>query len=394
MTIYKKNKALYVFIICCMFFSCSQKQKGVEATYNIEYDDNDFVNVEKLVSEIKFIELDTIHDALIPDITDMYICNDRIYCFSNSQNGYICVFSMDGKFLFKIQHVGKADNEWIFLRAMSINENEGKMYLTDNWGRKILEYTLDGKFVKSYKIDMINNLENYHDGKYFYSITNPLQSLRKIDNNTDHLINILDKSMSHVGKMIDVTDNSSNIMEERNNRIYKGETGLLIAPTLSPTIYRIEDTREVPYINYKYKGNKMSFFSHDDYQEAADNNEFIGGRDEQFYSGSIVESDELIVRQIGYYNSMDVIYNKKTGKTITTKFNSNIQNEKHLSKYFMYRSPYFSYKGKYYAPFSTQLLGFQDTFTKGYIPKELKEIKQKVDKNAINNIIVEYKIKM
>lgn len=390
-----KSKICLLLILLSVFCACSE-QKSLEPVYKITFDEKNFVDVRNVVNDLEFILLDTIPEANISNITDMYICNDRIYCFSNSNSGYVCVFSLDGDFLFKISHVGKAKNEWLKLSSMYVNDRENRIVLTDNYGLKILEYTLDGEYVRTVPIQLINNRENgYHSG-YYYSVTNPYMTGDRIARETDHLINICDSTskFNNVSELIDVKQNSAMIMQERVNRLYNGVNGLLAAPTLDPTVYKLDGLDVLPYADFEYTGNKIQFYNDEDIEEGVIKNLFMGGLKKSFYSGSIVESPQYLIRRLGYADAVDVIYDKKSGKTVLTRFDSDKLGERHLSELFAYKTPYCYYKGFYYGKLTTDLLSFPGQYTEGHVPKELSELKELSDKNQINNVIVRYKINL
>lgn len=380
-----------IFLVLSVFSSCSEI-KELESEYKITFNETNSVDVRDVVNNVEFIVLDTLPDAHISNITDMYVCNERIYCFSNSNNGYVCVFSLDGKFLFKIAHVGKAKNEWLKLSSMYVNDKEDRIILTDNYGLKILEYTLDGQYIQSQSIEMINNREIGYNSGIYYSVTNPYMTGNKIERETDHLINAFDSSLKNVTELIDVKRNSSMIMQDRVNRLYHGYKTMLAAPTLDPVVYKIEGTEACPYATFEYTGKKLDFFTDEDIEDCVNKNEFMGGVKKTFNSGSVVESPKYLIRRLGYVDAVDVIYDKKSGKTILTKFDTNKLGENHLSELYSYPVPYCYYKGYYYGKLSTDELSFPGKYTEGYVTNELKPIKELSDKRLINNVIVRYKI--
>ena len=115
----KRTLSFLLSVLCVVcLFSCEEKVES--SKYHIVYDDN-IVDVKDIVSDIQFIELDTIAEAMMSFVNSVTIVKDRIYCYDSSNGGGIFVFGINGDFLFKIKNIGKAKNEWVNLSSAFIN---------------------------------------------------------------------------------------------------------------------------------------------------------------------------------------------------------------------------------------------------------------------------------
>ena len=74
------NKSFFPILIVVLVavFSCKNQQntETADAKYVIEFDDDHFVDVKDIVSDIQIIELDTAMNSILPGITNITIIDD------------------------------------------------------------------------------------------------------------------------------------------------------------------------------------------------------------------------------------------------------------------------------------------------------------------------------
>lgn len=381
-----------IFVLFCGCVYNHTNSNIQNSTYQITFDDSHFVEAKEIITDVEVIELDTTKEAIIPVVTKISVHGDKIFCLSCDHNGFIKVFNLKGEYLFQISHQGRASNEWIRLKSMYINEKENCIILTDGESKKVLIYTMDGKFVRSQKLgDFDYHQITYKDG-HFYSLTHTFMTGYKPTKDTKYKLNIYDNDGNLESRAVPVKLNDARMMEMNNHHFYMGQDQCLLCPTLNNTVYILENGQCNPYATFNYNG-KTPMITEEDIQQAISNNEWIAGKEKTFYGGMVVESPDLIIRRMGDENAKDVIYNKKNGKVVTTAFDSPILMRHHLSTCFLYPSPHCYADGYYYAPVQCELLAFPSQYTDSYIPDNLKEVAERVKTGKVNNIIVRYKIK-
>ena len=375
-----------------LLYSCSDGIVTDDAKYLITYDDSHFVDVNDIVTDLEVIELENIDEALIPVITSISVNDDKIFCFSCEQNGFIKVFNMEGKFLYDISHCGNAKNEWIRVKSMYINEKENSIVLTDAESKKILIYTLEGEFVKSMRLGEFDYHQITCANGYYYSLTHTFMTGGKPTKDTEHKINIYDNDGNLKTQTVKVKLNDAKMIEMNSPHFYMGQERCLFSPTLDNVVYELEKGQCLPYIIYNYVGNSP-MYSEEDIQQAMKNNEWLAGKEKTYYAGKVIESPNLVIRRMGDENAIDVIFNKQDGRVITTNFDCQRLMQDHLSKCFIYPFPQSYYKDYFYGTLQYELLALPSQYTNGLIPTCMKEIAEKVKAGKINNLIVRYKIK-
>ncbi len=388
-----KNNIILIITFCFGFLSCTKEKINPTAIYNINFDDRKFIDVENLVSDVEIIELDTAQTALIPVISKISVYKDRIYCFCPLIGGYVKVYTLDGHYLFKIHHIGRAENEWIDLCDMHVNEQDEIVTLTDLGSKKVLQYGLDGTFVRAlYFNDNLYRQVISHNG-YFYAMASTSSATFQLTNNAMKQMDIYDNKGRFISKKIPVKHDGSRILQSRQyDSFYKGSSGLLVTPTLDDTIYLIEGTEVVPFAKFVYSGKKP-FLIDDDLKEAIEQDNWLNGRDKTFYEGAIIETPDLIIRRLGWYNAIDVIYNKKTGKAVTTQFDNPSLQTHHFSEKFLFQSPLYYNNGYFYSAVALDFFELPKEYIQNYIPSSLKEIENRAKCGKLNNIILRYKIR-
>ncbi len=386
------KKGIIYLVIFVLFSACADSSQVIDSKYNVTFDDSHFVEAKDLITNVEVIELDTVKEAFIPVINKISVHGDKIFCFSCEQNGFIKVFNLDGKYLYQISHRGSANDEWIRLKSMYIDEKEEIIILTDGESKKVLIYTMDGRFVKSQKLgDFDYHQITYKDG-HFYSQTHTFMTGYKPTKDTEYKLNIYDHYGHLETRAVPLKLNDAKMMELNNHHFYMGQERCLYSPTLDNTVYVLEDGICSPYITYNYDG-KSPMYTEEDIQEAIKNDEWMAGIDKLFWGGMVVESPSIIIRRMGDEQAKDVILYKENGNVITTAFDYPVLMRHHLSENFLFPYPHCYSNGYYYGILQYELLSYPPKYTDGYIPDNIKELAERVLTGTVNNVIIRYKLK-
>lgn len=164
---------LFVF---CMFFclGCNNHQKETEdsALKNIHIDLTKTENkkpLEEYVDEVEFIRLETTDSSLIRMITGIKVADRKIYISDQSQ-GCIFVFDENGKYLFKLEHLGRGPDEYSHLLGFYVD----KQHIIVSGMLELVLYDKDnGSFAKKIRIDPKDFVPEkfYVDSTFYYFLT-------------------------------------------------------------------------------------------------------------------------------------------------------------------------------------------------------------------------------
>ena len=103
----------------------------------------DFMDVEYIVLETND---DFPNQGVVLDIgKEIILVKNRI------RDGDIFIYDRYGKALRKINRLGQGYEEYTSIHGISLDENNGEMFVNDILKRKIFVYDLYGKFKRSFK---------------------------------------------------------------------------------------------------------------------------------------------------------------------------------------------------------------------------------------------------
>jgi len=121
-----------------LLISCTEKTKHNCPTYYVDLEKGyDIENNSDFIKSYKYIPLQTDTSCIIGDIKKIRILDDRIYITDRFRKR-LFVFDISGKFIGKINNVGKGPTEYLWIGGFSVNKDF--IYL---FGNKNLKYDRD-----------------------------------------------------------------------------------------------------------------------------------------------------------------------------------------------------------------------------------------------------------
>lgn len=230
-----------------VFQSCKTKKENGLSGLNIDTSFEDLLNKKTKIanndSAYKYIPLETNEQCYLGKITKICVHGDKIFLNDKTSKALFC-FNTSGKFLFKINAVGKGPGEYLGIYDFDVNEEN--VILLDPNGYKLLMYDLDGRFVKEKKLrhTALRAVCIYKHSIYAYTVSTPRQdeTLKKnwiVEYNFDF------KPIRRV-ELPDLTHLSRH-SRISNNFIKKGDD-LLFTKSYDHTIYRLTNKGVQPYL--------------------------------------------------------------------------------------------------------------------------------------------------
>ncbi len=131
-----------------IFTSCKKqacKYDEYKFIYPVDIDQRNNTSVFDLFDSIKIIPLETQKECLIAWGTPQ-IYKNQIYILENRQNIVLC-FDLNGKFLFRIDNIGRGPSEYQALWSLSFDRFNNQLLLLETSGT-VHEYTLNGHFIR------------------------------------------------------------------------------------------------------------------------------------------------------------------------------------------------------------------------------------------------------
>jgi len=140
---------IVVLVTACSSSDTGKKtEKGVIIDFKSAIDAKKY-SVHKLsdyASSIRYVPLETKDDALIGQVRRhlSYYYDGQFYIVSDDK---ILKFDSSGKFIRLIGDTGQGPNEYIAIASVDVSPETNHLYILDE-GHFLLEYTLDGNFIR------------------------------------------------------------------------------------------------------------------------------------------------------------------------------------------------------------------------------------------------------
>jgi hypothetical protein len=140
-----------VLFVCMIFYllGCSEgHQEKPLVLLNMEkanYTANPLI--KDYFDNPQLIKLETNKESLITEINRLIIYDNKLFIFDNKNNS-VLTFNEDGKFLFKINRVGRGPGEYIQLTDFTIDEINKQIILLCDIPNCLIYLDLNGKFIR------------------------------------------------------------------------------------------------------------------------------------------------------------------------------------------------------------------------------------------------------
>ncbi len=320
-----KNRFL-IFFILIMLVSFTSCQNGDINTLNEIYVDNiekiSTSSIDQLFDNIKYIQLETNKDAIIGDINKIILYDNKLFASDGSR---IIVFDNKGKYLFKIEKLGRGPGEYTDITDLIISNNT--IILISRMTKKLITYDISGNFIKEYPL--------YYWASHMCVLSDSLLVINAdyvITPENSHKFHVLNiNSFEEVYSYYPISEAKSNYMNitGQNNFSYVNRNPVF-NESMNNTIYDITDSALIPrnlliLANHNppesfYERNYNNVF---ELVQNFDRNSYASGTN--FY----LEGKESILFSFTYnkavllcsFNKKSMSYNILEGINITTKEN-------------------------------------------------------------------------
>jgi len=172
-----KTKMLILTILLLNQLGISQSFNDNVIKLNIDFKNAGLVNMSEIVSEIKYLPLETNSNCLVGSMNiPVYGKDILIRSYTGSINGAVGTlrFSNQGKFLNKIGNIVRCPGEYQDNSdVVLINDT---VFIISNFSNRIFSYSLSGIFQKEFHLNSKsrpNSMVQLPDKSYLISLSNP-----------------------------------------------------------------------------------------------------------------------------------------------------------------------------------------------------------------------------
>jgi len=240
MNLHVTNKILVIFLL--LLFSCD-RENGTN--YNLKpktkiniknINEIECTKYSDLYDSIKFIKLETKRESLIGRIDKILFYDNKYFILDQVQGKSVFVFDKNGKYLYRIGKNGKGPGEYDLPNDIAINVYSNNIIIYNNNNKKLLSYSLDGKFIDEIKLKYYINS---------FTVLNADLFAIYYDFGFDEKSNVTNSNMQIIDKKGKILKSAFKISKESGyskggmNFFSKNNNEVLISPGYSSSIFSI-----------------------------------------------------------------------------------------------------------------------------------------------------------
>ena len=172
----KRIIKLLILVLIITISSCSQAQitiKGKPKIIDIAVNENIKYSLLDILKPKEFIPLETNENVVIAGIAKLKISGNNYY-IQDDQTKTLFVFNENGEFVRKIGRFGRGPEEYHSLTDFAFMQGKDlKIVILDNYGKQILIYDKDSKYIDRIKHNLwVNGISCLQNNKYVLTCTN------------------------------------------------------------------------------------------------------------------------------------------------------------------------------------------------------------------------------
>lgn len=243
-------------IISLCTFSCRQENKikivnGEVLTINLDNNKNSN-SLDSIVTDLQCIKLETPKNVRLSELTKVIAYDNKLYAFDKKFSA-IEVYNSEGKHLFQLGGLGLQDDKFLRVEDVTFNEAHKTLWVLCNNPRKIIEFSLEGKFIKKIDLNFFAsnvgfispNLACFHVNQNGMSVSEGKNLL--ITDTSNNVIQRFFDWPKGVSSMIEFTGG----IIQTNNKVFYN-------PPFEPVYYQITDSTLTERYKFNFGKEKVS----------------------------------------------------------------------------------------------------------------------------------------
>jgi hypothetical protein len=148
-----KNASVISVIFLFVMAGCNGNKQSTEDVITVDVTTTSYPKKELILQnfmDVEYVALET-NDDFINQGFVLAIGKETILVRSRNSDGDIFVYDRTGKALRKINRKGQGGEEYTNFLGITLDEDNGEMFVNDLYNRRLLVYDLYGKFKRSFK---------------------------------------------------------------------------------------------------------------------------------------------------------------------------------------------------------------------------------------------------
>jgi len=351
----KISIALFLSVVLS---SCriDNKKVGLDIfeTIDVSLKEDDFC-LSSVFTSCDIVSLESNNDLLITNPNEI-LFNDKYFVTYSKTD--VVVFTRKGDFYSRINSIGKGPGEYEYIIDLYVDFKKEEITFIDFYNQKILEYTLDGRFIQEIYLGFyVDAFSKIDDAKWVLYCT---QACDK----TNYYLNIFDKKKEKiVSKWFPMRLNDLKYLNFWNNTsFFTSENNINFVINPYDTVYEIQgDDVDVRYVfNYGDHNIPHSFYKNSKIQDVIEFSQLAMRNKYAYNWDEFYDTKDLLFFTFKYEGKYHrAIYNK-TKKTTTVIYK--LANDLLINGYSFYQEKWIWPKGVYKneIAFAMDALNFKD----------------------------------
>lgn len=244
---YMNRNVLYVVLV---IFCIACTERKVSDTVNVKQiniktnEIIDDVSISELVSEYKFVVLESTDESLLGQIDKVELFDDYIYVLDSRNTKKVLRFSRSGKFLNKISAIGNGPGEYLLPDDISINQKTGDIAILDQ--TKVSIFSPENKFIRTVKLPIYAYKFIWYDNRFaFYN---------RADNDLVVTDDVDGKQLSALFK----NDERKKLVLNYPFQLIDGGEDVLYFTNLEYSIYKLSGNSVKSHVKFNFENNMFS----------------------------------------------------------------------------------------------------------------------------------------
>lgn len=148
-----KTNSILLIILLAVMTRCGSNKQSTDELITVDITKTNYPQKELNIQDfmdVEYIPLET-KDSFLNQGFVLDIGKDIILVMNRNDDGDIFVYDRHGKAIRKINHKGQGGEEYINIFKITLDEENGEMFVNDIYAKKIIVYDLFGNFIRGFK---------------------------------------------------------------------------------------------------------------------------------------------------------------------------------------------------------------------------------------------------
>jgi hypothetical protein len=273
-------------------------------------------NLSAFASSIEYVKLETRPDCLVGSISRFVIYKDRIYLWDGRSKATIFCFDIKGKFIYKIQRIGKGPGEYVGVMDMYLDDKKEQIVIFDASQAKLLKYSIDGQFVEEVPHILLPMAiaPGDSDSYWFYSM-----GYVKLDGTTPlhNLLRVGKDGRTVLSSYFPYNPNLDNLFQ----RAFNNDNGYFtFCYSYCDTVYRIKNSEIQPFVFIDFnKSDLLKQLNRLSPDQQNERNQIINNKDFADLSNVLISDQNLYASYASSSFMSKILYSFSTKKLFNIK---------------------------------------------------------------------------